>query len=102
MPPCTRVLRPIQNFKGWPYPSEGVLHRSQFGTLGVTRGFVAAQIAAGRWMPVGHKVVLLQNAPPTREQLMQIAVLDAESSGCSRLPYRVGTGWIHRVRQGGW
>ena len=30
-------------------------------------------------MPVGHKVVLLQNAPPTREQLMHIAVLDAES-----------------------
>ena len=57
----------------------GALHRSQFDALGMTRGFVAAQIAARRWMPVGHKVILLQNASPTREQLMHIAVLDAES-----------------------
>jgi hypothetical protein len=45
----------------------------------MTQGFVAAQIAARRWMPVGHKVILLQNASATREQLMYIAVLDAES-----------------------
>jgi hypothetical protein len=58
---------------------QGVLHRGQFDALGVAGGFVAAQIAAQRWMPVGHKVVLLQNAPPTREQLMHIAVHDAGS-----------------------
>jgi hypothetical protein len=58
---------------------QGVLQRSQLDSLGLTRGFVAAQIAARRWMPVGHKVILLQNASPTREQLMHIAVLDAES-----------------------
>jgi hypothetical protein len=57
----------------------GALHRSQLDILGASRGFVAAQIAARRWMPVGHKLVLLQNAPPNREQLMHIAVLDAES-----------------------
>ena len=58
---------------------QGAMHRGQLDALGMTQGFVAAQIAAQRWMAIGHKVVLLQNASPTREQLMHIAVLDAES-----------------------
>ena len=57
----------------------GVVHRRQLSELGVSSGFAAAQIAARRWTAIGQKVVLLQNSPPTREQLIWVAVLDAES-----------------------
>jgi len=39
---------------------------------------VSAQLAARRWSAVGHKVVVLQNAPLQRDQLLWAAVLDAE------------------------
>ena len=55
----------------------GVVHRDQFGDLGVSRAAVASQIAGRRWTAYGQKVVLLQNSPPTRTQLMWLAVLDA-------------------------
>src|SRR6478735_12689797 len=56
----------------------GVLHRRQFVTCDVSRRFVDAQVTAERWTAVGEQVVLLQNASPTRSQLMWIAVLDAQ------------------------
>jgi len=55
----------------------GVLHRGQLRGLGCSPALVAGQIAADRWTAVGQKVVLLQNAPPRRQQVMWIAVLDA-------------------------
>lgn len=56
----------------------GVATRVQLQALGVTRSFVNHHIAAERWSEYGRHTVLMQNAPPTREQLMWIAVLDAE------------------------
>ncbi len=56
----------------------GVLHRRQLESLGVGETTVRAQIRAERWHPVGPGVVLLQNAPPDRRQLMWLAVLDAD------------------------
>lgn len=55
----------------------GVLHRRQFRACGVSPGYITAQLDATRWTAVGDNVVLLQNAPPTRAQLMWLAVLDA-------------------------
>ncbi len=55
----------------------GVIRREQFADCGVGRNEVAANIAANRWTAVGEEIVLLQNAPPTRRQLMWMAVLDA-------------------------
>ncbi|WP_344803381.1 hypothetical protein [Microlunatus ginsengisoli] len=55
----------------------GAIHRRQFDTCNVPRGYVAAQVTASRWTAIGDNVVLLQNAPPTRAQLIWLAVLDA-------------------------
>src|SRR6478609_8825328 len=55
----------------------GVLHRDQFRALEISTAFVRAQIVAARWKAAGENVVLLQNAPPNRRQLMWLAVLDA-------------------------
>jgi hypothetical protein len=57
---------------------QGVLHRRQLHALDLTAGYVSAQLAARRWSAVGHKVVVLQNAPLQRDQLLWLAVLDAE------------------------
>lgn len=55
----------------------GVIHRDQFRSLDVSRAYVASQVDARRWTAIGQNVVLLQNAPPLRDQLMWLAVLDA-------------------------
>lgn len=55
----------------------GVLRRQQLEDLGVSKSLVKANVAAERWLPVGDKVVLLQNSAPSRRQSMWIAVLDA-------------------------
>ena len=55
----------------------GVLHRDQLRSLDLSRAYVANQIDAHRWTAFGQNVVLLQNAPPLREQSMWLAVLDA-------------------------
>lgn len=55
----------------------GVVRRSQLASLGLGAHVVAANLEAERWQTIGEKVVLLQNAPPNRRQLMWIAVLDA-------------------------
>lgn len=55
----------------------GVLHRRQLEALGITTSQLNANLRAERWTAVGQEVVLLQNAPPGRRQLMWIAVLDA-------------------------
>ena len=56
----------------------GVLHRRQLDELDLTPGYVSAQLAARRWSAVGHKVVVLQNAPLQGDQLLWLSVLDAE------------------------
>lgn len=56
----------------------GVLLRVQLADLGTSRSQVRSHIAARRWTPFARSVVLLQNTPPTRDQLMWVAVLDAE------------------------
>ena len=55
----------------------GVLSRRSLDALGVGDTVVRAQVQAERWQAIGDEVVLLQNAPPNRQQLMWIAVLDA-------------------------
>ena len=55
----------------------GVLSRRQLRELGLTSHFVAAQLDARRWTAAGDSVILLQNAPPTRSQLIWMAVLGA-------------------------
>jgi hypothetical protein len=55
----------------------GVIHRDQFRYLDMSRAYVASQVDARRWTAIGQNVVLLQNAPPLRDQVMWLAVLDA-------------------------
>jgi hypothetical protein len=55
----------------------GVIHRDQFRSVDVSRAYVASHIDGCRWTAFGENVVLLQNAPPLRDQLMWLAVLDA-------------------------
>ena len=55
----------------------GVLHRDQCRAIGLHRSYVRNQLDAQRWTAWGDKVLLLRNAPPSRRQLMWIAVLDA-------------------------
>jgi hypothetical protein len=55
----------------------GTIHRAQFRALGVSPDYVTSQVDARRWTAVGQNVVLLQNAPPLRDQVMWLAVLDA-------------------------
>jgi hypothetical protein len=55
----------------------GTIHRDQFRALDVSPDYVTNQVYARRWTAVGQNVVLLQNAPPLRDQLMWLAVLDA-------------------------
>jgi hypothetical protein len=55
----------------------GTIHRGQFRALGISPDYVTSQVDAQRWTAVGENVVLLQNAPPLRDQLMWLAVLDA-------------------------
>lgn len=55
----------------------GVLRRQQLDELDVSKSQVKANLAAERWLAVGDKLVLLQNSPPDRRQLMWLAVLDA-------------------------
>lgn len=56
---------------------QGVVRRSQLAEHGVGESQVRAQVAAQRWTALGREVVLMQNAPPSRRQLMWTAVLDA-------------------------
>ena len=53
----------------------GVVRRSQLAEVGVDADGVAAQVTAERWGPYGTRVVVLQNAPMTRQQHMWAAVL---------------------------
>ena len=53
------------------------MHRDQFRSVDVSRAYVASHIDGRRWTAFGENVVLLQNAPPLRDQLMWLAVLDA-------------------------
>ena len=55
----------------------GVIHRDQCRSIGVHRSYVRNQLDAERWTAWGDKVLLLQNARPSRRQLMWIAILDA-------------------------
>lgn len=56
----------------------GVAAIEQLAGLGLTHKYVHHQIAAERWCRYGRHTILMQNAPPTREQLMWIAVTDLE------------------------
>lgn len=56
---------------------DGVLHREQAGLFTLTSSEVRAQLAGSRWTRWGDHVVILHNGPPTRRQLMWVALLDA-------------------------
>jgi hypothetical protein len=45
--------------------------------MGLHRSYIRNQLDAERWTACGDKVLLLQNAQPSRRQLMWIAILDA-------------------------
>ena len=55
----------------------GVIRRDQCLVIGLHRSYIRNQLDAQRWTAWGDKVLLLQNAQPSRRQLMWIAVLDA-------------------------
>jgi hypothetical protein len=55
----------------------GILRRDQLGTLGLTESFARNEVRASRWTQWGDHVLLMQNAPPSRQQLMWIALMDA-------------------------
>ena len=55
----------------------GVVRRDQLARLGIDADHVTAQRAALRWTTYGTRVVILQNAPMTRQQHMWAAVLHA-------------------------
>jgi hypothetical protein len=57
---------------------QGAVRRHQILEYGLTYDYIDNQVAAERWRRYGRHVVLMQNAPPTRLQLMWIAVLDPE------------------------
>ncbi|HKX14814.1 MAG TPA: hypothetical protein VJN19_06455 [Propionibacteriaceae bacterium] len=54
----------------------GVIRRDQAEQLSLTRAFARNQLKASRWTQWGDHVLLMQNSPPSRRQLMLIAVLD--------------------------
>jgi hypothetical protein len=56
----------------------GVARPSQIVESDLSYDFIDHQVAAERWRMYGRHTVLMQNAPPTREQLMWLAVLDQE------------------------
>lgn len=54
----------------------GAVRRDQLAAVRTSHDHAAHQVTAQRWSEWGRNVILLQNAPPTRWQLMWIAVLD--------------------------
>jgi len=65
----------------------GVVRRGQLHQLVPdATGLIAANVIAERWTMVGSRVVLMQNAPPSRDQQLWIAVLhsgDAQGRGAA-------------------
>ena len=55
----------------------GVLRQDQPDRYGLTRSFLRAQVDGGRWTRWGDHLVLTQNAPPSRRQVMFMALVDA-------------------------
>lgn len=55
---------------------QGVLRREQVTALGISWAYVERQLSAERWTRHGLTMILCSNAPPTRDQLKRIAVLD--------------------------
>jgi hypothetical protein len=58
----------------------GVLDRDQLRSRGWSRHRVDNEISKGRWTEVAPRVVAMQNAPLTRDQLMWLGVLHAGPS----------------------
>jgi hypothetical protein len=54
----------------------GVASLRQLLDHGLTWSYIDHQIAAERWRRYGRHTIVMQNAPPTREQLMWTAVTD--------------------------
>ncbi len=54
---------------------DGVVSRSQLRGLGFDRNASRRQIGAGRWQPIGPRVVVLHTGPLTRRQRLWVAVL---------------------------
>jgi hypothetical protein len=74
------VYAGVERFPGLGFLAErqhGVLSRRSLDGFGVGDTIVRAHVRAERWQAIGDQVVLFQNAPPNRPQLMWIAVLDA-------------------------
>lgn len=69
----------------------GAVRRDQLAAVGVSHDHAAHEVSAQRWSAWGRHVILLQNAPPRRTQLMWIAVLDcgARCALCSHTSLEV-------------
>lgn len=59
---------------GW---AEQVVRQDQAGLFGLTRAQIRAQVDGSRWLRSRDHAVVLHNGPPTRRQLMWVALLDA-------------------------
>lgn len=55
----------------------GVVSRAQLFASGVHRTATAARLASGRWQRAGPRAVLLQPTPPTAEQALWAALVNA-------------------------
>jgi hypothetical protein len=67
----------------WPQLTElaatqlGVVRRDQLAQLSLSHNDIAHEIRVGRWSAVAPRVVALQNAPLTRDQVLWLGVLHA-------------------------
>ncbi len=59
---------------GW---ADGVLRQDRAALFGLTPAEIRAQVNGSRWTRWGDHVVVTHNGPPTRRQLMWVALLDA-------------------------
>ena len=55
----------------------GVVRVDRLESLSLSAAFVRNQVRAARWTRWGDHVLLTHNAPPTRQQLFWLAVMDA-------------------------
>ena len=77
----TRVARELRARRGSEVAAlhDGVAHRGELRTAGLTRHDVASEIAAGRWLRAGRHTVVIGTGPPGGEALLWRAVWESGS-----------------------
>jgi hypothetical protein len=79
----------------------GIATRRQLAASGVSANHVRNQIQAGRWRPLGNRIVVLQNGPLTQTQEQWAAVLGQTRSaalGGITAAQAAGLNWISQEK----